>query len=376
VTIETKTVRGIEVHHVQPRGPVSWDPAWAVVDGRLVVAATFLGLKFQISRGGKKSLAELPAVAARLKAGPMTLTYQDTRAAIRQMYTAIQTFGPVLVGQLSAQGIDVELPTLPDLETIEPHILPRIDTTRRTSTGLESESHSTVPLASVSVGSPAAAGVLVALLLPAVQQAREAARRNQAMNQLKQIALAMQNYHDVSRKFPPAATCDADGKPLLSWRVKILPYLDEAALYNEFHLDEPWDSEHNKPLIALMPSIFESPNGKPLAKGETRYVVPVGKDTVFDGDKGITLGKITDGLSNTILILEVGEDKAVTWTKPDDMDFDPQKPLAGLGTIVDGGILAAFADGHVQSIRKSVDTDTLRRLILRNDGEAVDPSKY
>jgi hypothetical protein len=122
--------------------------------------------------------------------------------------------------------------------------------------------------------------------------------------------------------------------------------------------------------------VFKSPGGKPLAEGQTRYVVPFGKNTIFDGDKAIRRQDITDGSSNTILFVEVGEDKAVTWTKPDDMNFDPQKPLAGLGTIDDDGIPAAFADGSVHQLRKDIDAETFRRLILRNDGLPIDPNKW
>ncbi|HEX4147296.1 MAG TPA: DUF1559 domain-containing protein [Pirellulales bacterium] len=374
-TIETKDMRGITVHHIPPRGPatdfsiVSWDPAWAVVDDRLVVAATFQGLKAQIARGGKKSLAELPAVAARLKAEPISLTYQNTRSAVRQMYTLIQTFGPIFVNQLAAQGINVELPTLPDLEAIEPHILPRIDTTRRTSEGLESESFSTVPLASVNVGSPATAGVLVALLLPAVQQAREAARRNQAMNQLKQIDIALQNYHDVFKKFPPAASCDANGKPLLSWRVKILPYIGEAALYNEFHLDEPWDSEHNKQLLEKMPDIYKDPRMGDLGN-KTVYLVPTGDAVMFFNNAGANMKVVTDGTSKTILVVEADPENAVPWTKPEDMKIDPDNPAAGLAS--NGGVfLVAAVDGSVHLLAPDIDSAALWALFTRAGREPI-----
>ena len=369
LTIETKNVRGIEVHHVQPRGPVSWDPAWAVVDGRLVVAATLQGLKFQIAREGKKSLAALPAIASRLKAGPLTLTYQDTRSAVRQLYTLIQTFGPIVVGQLAGAGIKVELPTLPDLEAIEPHILPRINTTRRTASGLESESFSTVPMASVGVGSPGTVGVLVALLLPAVQQAREAARRNQSMNKLKQIGLAVQIYHDVHKKFPPAAVCDANGKPLLSWRVKILPYIDEAALYNEFHLDEPWDSDHNKPLLEKMPDAYKDPRFGDLGN-KTVYLVPTGESMVFFNTVGANMKTVTDGTSRTILAVEANPDKAVPWTKPDDLEIDVKQPGDGLGGV--GGVFLAVAvDGSVHILSGDIDPDTLWALFTRAGREPV-----
>jgi hypothetical protein len=89
-------------------------------------------------------------------------------------------------------------------------------------------------------------GILVALLLPAVQAAREAARRTQSTNNLKQLILGLLNYESANGHFPPHASYSPDGKPLLSWRVHILPYLEEQALYSQFRLDEPWDSEHNQ----------------------------------------------------------------------------------------------------------------------------------
>src|SRR6185295_10166602 len=138
--------------------------------------------------------------------------------------------------------------------------------------------------------------------------------------QAKQIMLAMHNYHDIHKRFPAQAIYDKSGKlPLLSWRVLILPFVEENGLYKEFHLDEPWDSEHNKKLIEKMPAIFNSP-GADLPPGKTCYVVPRGKNTLFEGDKGMRDRDIVDGTSKTIMLVEVGADKAVTWTKPDDME--------------------------------------------------------
>ena len=214
------------------------------------------------------------------------------------------------------------------------------------------------------------------IILPAMSAERIATQRIRRLNNLRQLGLAMlfkatQNHH-----FPAHAIYSKDGKPLLSWRVSLLPELNQQDLFKQFHLDEPWDSEHNKPLIAKMPLVYKSLAGKPLDEGKTRYVVPFGKGTIFDGDKGISFEQITDGMSNTILLLEVGEDKAVTWTKPDDLDFDPQKPLASLGTIGDAGIATTIADGSVHVLRKTIDAETFRRLILRNDGLPIDASKW
>ena len=105
--------------------------------------------------------------------------------------------------------------------------------------------------------------VLIALLLPAVQAAREAARRSQCVNNLKQIGLAMHNYHAQQNKFPGAAITNKQGKPLLSWRVAILPLLDQQGLYEKFKLDEPWDSPHNRALLTSI--LFRLPSSEPIA---------------------------------------------------------------------------------------------------------------
>ncbi len=126
------------------------------------------------------------------------------------------------------------------------------------------------------------------------------------MNNLKQIGLAMHNYHATNGSFPPAYTVDKDGKPLLSWRVLILPFLEQEALYKEFHLDEPWDSPHNKPLIERMPTSYVCPSesDRRVDRGKTTYLTPRGKATIFPGPEGIKIQKITDGSSNTIFAVD------------------------------------------------------------------------
>jgi hypothetical protein len=151
-----------------------------------------------------------------------------------------------------------------------------------------------------SVASPASTGVLIALLLPAVQSAREAARRAQCTNNLKQVALAMHNYESSNNAFPAPAIVGKDGKPLLSWRVAILPYIEQVALYKKFHLDEPWDSPHNKGLIGEMPLTYVCPSRRNPQPGTTTYRVFVGKGAFFEMGQPTALASITDGTSNTI----------------------------------------------------------------------------
>ena len=109
-------------------------------------------------------------------------------------------------------------------------------------------------------------------------------------------------------------------QPLLSWRVLILPYIEQDNLFKEFHLDEPWDSEHNKKLLAKMPKTYETVDSDAKKGFLTRYLGFSGKDAMFDGAKGIQFADITDGLSNTIMVVEAA--KGVPWSKPEDISFD------------------------------------------------------
>ncbi|MCI0333057.1 MAG: DUF1559 domain-containing protein, partial [Planctomycetes bacterium] len=218
----------------------------------------------------------------------------------------------------------------------------------------------------------AAIGIAAAMGLPATMSAREAARRVQAANHMKQIMLAFHNYHSMRRTLPAHASYSDDGKPLLSWRVHILPFVEGGHQYNQFHLDEPWDSEHNKTLIAQMPEVYTNPN-LPLEPGKTNYLAIVGKECAFDGSKtGLGFQNITDGTSKTIAFVEADPAQAVEWTKPDDLEFNPDDPKAGLGNVRPGGWNAAFCDGSVQFISDNVDPQVLKALFTRAGGEVVD----
>lgn len=199
-----------------------------------------------------------------------------------------------------------------------------------------------------------------------------AAARAQSTNNLKQIALAMHNFHDTYRAFPAAATYDKAGRPLLSWRVHVLPFIEGEALYRQFKLDEPWDSEHNKKLIPQMPKVYLNPAHPELAKdGKTGYVVPVAEHSPFGGKTGTFIAKIVDGTSNTIMVVELAPENAVVWTKPDDWQFQTKDPGAGLIDPKRKQFLAAFCDGSVRAISMSVDLDDLRRLVIMDDGEVI-----
>ena len=167
----------------------------------------------------------------------------------------------------------------------------------------------------------------------------------------------MQDYASANdNKLPAAAVYDKDGKPLLSWRVTLLPYIEQGSLYKEFHLDEPWDSDHNKKLLAKMPTTFVPPDSQAFKDHETFFQAFVGKDTVWSGV--FSIGNIPDGTSNTILFVEAK--KAVPWTKPEDISLDAGKLLPKLGGLSEGGFMAALCDGSVRFFPATMKEETLR----------------
>jgi uncharacterized protein (TIGR03067 family) len=202
------------------------------------------------------------------------------------------------------------------------------------------------------------------------QKSASRAARSRSQNNLKQIALAMHNYVSTYQTFPTPAIYSKDGKPLLSWRVAILPFIEQDKLYKQFHLDEPWDSDHNKTLLAQMPKTYAPVGGDARDKESTFYQVFVGNGTIFEGPKGIKIADITDGTSNTILVVEAAE--AVPWTKPADLPYDDQKPLPKLGGMLKDVFNAALADGSVHIFPEKFNEKTMRLLIIRNDGQPVD----
>ena len=188
-------------------------------------------------------------------------------------------------------------------------------------------------------------------------------------NNLKQFGLAMHNMHNTYGQFPDDDGIDNEHKGNLSWRVWMLPYLEQVNLFNQFHQDEPWDSEHNKTLIEKMPAIFESPGV--TEKGKTSVHVFTGEGAPFAGDEGPGIQNITDGTSNTIMLVLAGADKADVWTKPGGLDFDPKDPVKALGKI-DKQFLVGFMDGSVRSLAADINPVSLTSLITQAGGEVVD----
>ena len=211
-----------------------------------------------------------------------------------------------------------------------------------------------------------------------IRQAREEARFTQCANHLKQIGLAMHNYHSAHNTFPPAFSASKEGKPLLSWRVHLLPYLDAKSLFDEFHRDEPWDSPHNQDLISRMPSFYACPSARPdlASAGKTTYLTPRGPATVFPGAQGVKIQDITDGYPNTILVVDAGDPAAVTWTKPDDWDVAPEFKTQGLFGHHTRGTHFLFGDGGVRFLKEAIKPKLLQAMSTGNGGEVIDLSDY
>ena len=197
-----------------------------------------------------------------------------------------------------------------------------------------------------------------------VVSTRAAAIRTQSMNNIRQLCLAMHNYHSVHGHFPPAVIVSENGKRH-SWRIELLPYLEQKALYDSYRFDEDWDSPHNAEVTKNMPRLYGTPDSGQDAGTETSYFAVVGDGSVFGGSEGIMLSQIPDGLSNTICLIE-GQQKT-HWAKPEDIPIDRVKAL--MGGVVEGGASAAFCDGSVRFLEDSIDADVLRGLLTVAGGE-------
>jgi hypothetical protein len=200
--------------------------------------------------------------------------------------------------------------------------------------------------------------------------ASEKEARELAVARLKQLATAFHLYLDEHKTFPPAALVAKDGKALLSWRVLLLPYMKEEKLFREFNLAEPWDSAHNRKLLAKMPALFAPTWGEKAEVNTTPWQVFTGPQTMFEGTKGCRISDIPDGTVNVIMVVEAS--RAVPWTKPEDLPYDGKKDIPKVGYMFPGVFLFATADAAPHLGRRDFNVLTMRRLIMRNDGNIID----
>ncbi len=218
----------------------------------------------------------------------------------------------------------------------------------------------------------------VKLLAPALSAAQTASLRNRSANNLKQIALAISNYANVNDGRLPAPVLYGGANKSIpySWRVAILPFLEQDDLYKQYNFDEPWDGPNNRKLIDKMPSTFSypGPTGGASSRTDTAYFVLTGETTTFGAaargnEPAHTIADISDGMSYTIMAVEAK--RAIPWTKPEDIPFDPKGALPELGGFNPNVFNAAFGDGSVRPISTMVNPTVLRALITRAGGEVI-----
>jgi hypothetical protein len=227
-------------------------------------------------------------------------------------------------------------------------------------------------LAAGAVGLAASATPPAAAKLPPPTEEQMAA----SAKNLKEVMLAFHLHRDKHLSFPNDIYSTA-GKPLLSWRVLILPHIDQKDLYRQFKLDEPWDGETNKKLLGKMPKLY-APIRVTAKDGMTFYRGFSGKDAVFGPDHGrdgigLPIEAFGDGTSNTGIVFEAGE--PVIWTRPDELAFDPDEKVPKLGGMFDGVFHVGLGDGIVIRCAKNPVEAELRKLIMPNDGYTIDFNK-
>jgi hypothetical protein len=233
-----------------------------------------------------------------------------------------------------------------------------------------------------------AGGMLMLLLsacIPVHSGHGPASRRSSCQNNLRQIGIALQNYHDTYKSFPPAYIADASGRPMHSWRVLLLPFLEQQNLYDQYRFDEPWDGPNNRLLAAEIPYIFRCPSEANSFETETSYLAVVGPETIWPGDKAVSFDKIRDGTSNTLIVVE-SHDSGIHWMEPRDLHTLQMpmavNPLHGQGICschgakkgTDRGDCAQFvrADGSVGLLENDTPPATVRALLSIDGGEQIE----
>jgi hypothetical protein len=358
---------------------------WCYVDGQLLVSNDSKAISTHL-RKRKRNTSSLAddewfknVFNANDELGlenPILVSYVDLAPVIQIAFPLLRAF---LETQDMGTDFDFTIDDVPDAETLTNGLKPNLAALYRNDTGFHFVERSTIPVTGIS-----STGIVVGMTLPAVQQVRHAARRTQSLNNIRELVLASLNYSDANGSFPPSYSKAADEAKLLSWRVHVLPYLGEDKLYEQFHLDEPWDSEHNLTLVEKMPNVFANPVVN-LQPGMTTYLGVAGKDGAFGvpkgpfegqgNPKGVSLADITDGTANTIAIVDVNEDQTVIWTKP--ADFNPDDLDDVFETMGENwlrtNIQFGMCDGSTFTAPSVLlDAENFMNMLRKSDGNEVD----
>jgi len=362
--------------------PDLWaEPSFCVADNRFYVAgfpqaimtaiggSTRDGTLFDETQLAKFQQSVFLGDSAKLTA----LAYLDTKTQAQLAYPTMQAiksgmedrYGFFETSNLRALVAGMQLPPA---RTVIRHLEPTISCVRASDEGVEIEIRQTIPTNTVAIAMP----VAVTALMPSVGGVRTAASATQSSNNLRQLGLACLNYESAFMEFPrDVAAKNEDADHRFSWRVHILPFIEENNLYSQIHFDEPWDSEHNKTLHAQMPKCFRSPSSN-AEPGMTVYRGFKGNGILGGDDEGaIGFANIIDGSSNTILAMEVDDKLATPWMKPGGMDIDKVVVEEIFGNHKFAN--AVYGDCHTNRIPSTVDEEDFRNLMRRDDGNVVDP---
>lgn len=293
--------------------------------------------------------------------------------------------------------IEIEVSDIPSAELVGKHLFPNISITTIDDKGVRAVSRqSSHPLPLIgSINAPAAVGVGAALLLPAVQQARQAARTTQSRNNAKQILLALHNYHDTYNTFPRGTVENKELKPeeRLSWLVSILPFMDQATVYNKINQKEGWKSDANKEMASIMIPTYLNPSRtnpvKPKDLPQSDYAGMAGigeeeltsdkvgpKSGIFGYNRATKLNEVTDGTSNTIAILEVNKDQGA-WAAggKGNLRALTKQPYVngpdGIGGFRKGRVLIGLADGSVREVSENIAPQVFEALSTMQGGEQI-----
>ncbi len=339
-----------------------------------------------------EALAELPKEFT-------SLSVSDPAPGYQQLMTYAPLGLSMLEQQLPAMGRgNMEMPfgveDLPALESITDPMFPNVTVGFNTENGVGSLSRQSVPSNPAgNVSTTVAVPIMVALLLPAVQQAREAARRTQSKNNLKQQALALHNYHDVYNQFPRGTIENDDLKPeeRLSWYVSILPFMEQAPLYESIDQKLGWKDDANAAAVQTALEALRNPSQSNVRENPSSSdyvgVAGIGPDAaslekdddkagIFGYDRETSLRDITDGTSNTLMIIDAAKPSSscLAGGEATIRGFS-QKPYIngpdGIGSPHTGGVNAAFADGSVRFLSENIDDEVLEALATMHGGEVV-----
>jgi len=358
--VRQSEVDGKTLHYIQfLREPIPFAPAWCVTESELVVGITPQMVKAHISRNGEGAeFLKKTGLDKHVARGDVTgVSYLDPKLMYQVLYTYANLGVCAGASALEKElGIRADLTKFPSYGVISRHMRPTIGVSRATKEAWIGESYATGP--TVGVGTIGALGV--AMLVPAVEQVQSSARANASRNNLRQIGLAALLRTQATEKPLARAITDADGKPLLSWRVAILPYVDQQGLYERFKLDEPWDSPHNLPLSRTIPAIYVHPSSPYLAgEGKTLYQIPHGDGALYekiDGPDDAFFDRAPGGRAGTVLFVEATPANAVVWSKPDDLPIDEGSVRFQLN-YDRNGTNVLFADQHVEAVQIYAESD-------------------